>query len=162
MKKLTTFDYVCAAVILVGVIGGFLFPATGRLVLLDELCGGLTVLGAGIWFIKPAIMARRSGKSLFLPCALAAVLMIVSIMITKDAVLDLAVGSATVTLTDCSVETRGSSRGITSLDYYLVGKADEDTTCRFEISGKDYERLKHKNTVVVTGYLNSGRIITYQ
>ena len=164
MKKVAIFDGVCVVIILAGIIGGLLLPVTGKLVLVDELCGGIAVLGTGLWLCKIAVNAWRAGnkKNGMLFSALTALLIAVSIVMAKDAVLDLMQGSTTVTLSDCSVEKRGASRGIISLDYYLTGTDEQGNTYTFEISGEDYMRLENKPSVTVEGYVNTGRVITYR
>jgi len=161
MKKLIIFDVFCSILVLMGLLGGILLPVTGELVLLDELCAGIMLLGSGLWCVKFVISMSKSGKDFLWSSLLVALFLIVSVVISKDAIHDIIDGRKAVNLYDCYVEKQETSKGITSLDYYLIGETKAGESYRFEISGSDYQRLESVSEVTVTGYLNSERIISY-
>lgn len=163
-KKLSKIDWVYIVVIIVCVLGELLLPATGKLVLLDELCGGVIVAILGLWFLKGTAITWSScgWKNRILFSMLTVLMLGVSMILAKDAALDLIQGSTTVELTDCSVEKRSGSLGVIGLDYYLWGTDADGKEYRFTISGSDYERLKREKEVTVLGYVNTERVIAYR
>jgi hypothetical protein len=68
-------------------------------------------------------------------------------------------GPEWITISNCELEKRSTSRGIFSLNYYLKGDDSNGNTYRFSISGKEYDILNSEDEVSVLCYKNTGRIV---
>lgn len=166
--------FLCVMVVLL--IATLLLPNTGATVLLDEFCAVAMLWTAIIWgavllvwFKKQATAKTASGKKDILIILIAVVLVLfAAFLISKDLVLDLVHGEQTIVLNRCSVEQASTSKGIISVDYYLIGCDESGETHRFAITSKDYYALLDRYgkynvggwSATVHGYPNTGRVVS--
>lgn len=86
---------------------------------------------------------------------------VIGVVFTRSAALDLVSGPETTQLTDIQVSRSQAHTGIFSLHYYLTGTNSQGERVRLEISGDDYTRLSGSNSVTVEYYRHTGRIVRY-
>lgn len=131
---------------------------------MGEICKDIAVFALFAWLLKETVQTWRLAdwKKRIVHIVLTIAVLGGSLLLTKNTVLDIMNGSTTLRLTNCSVENSHTSRGIVSLRYYLEGTSEDGQEYKFMISGADCEALKRQNTVTITAYIHTKRVISYQ
>lgn len=162
MKK--TLLYLLIAVAIVGLIGMLLVPETGELTLWNEVFSICMILSVEILLVKSLIFMCRSKKyaSVILVLATAIAIGVVLGAKTINVAKDVAVGPERVQLYKCELERRGTSRGIFSLNYYLLGIDHNGDRYRFSISAEDYDFLAETEEITILCYKNTERIVSLE
>ena len=166
--------FLCILAVLLA--ANLLLPNTGALVLLDEFCIVAILWTVITWCVIQAVGLRKhsaakaaiSKKDIILILVAIVIILSAVFMISRNIVLDLIHGEQTIVLSRCSVEKAGTSKGIISLDYYLLGYDESGETQRFAIAGEDYYALLDRYgehpvggwSSTVHGYLYTGRVVS--
>lgn len=161
MKKIPNLYIAFCVIAVTSLICGVMISEVGKLTLLNEVFSILTISCAIVTLIKVLILALKDKKvsNILLTAVLVLVIGAVLCVTVVDTVGDFVTGPRWVTLSECSVEKRGTSKGIFGLNYYLKGEDSTGKSYRFSVSGKEYQSLNGKEKVSVLCYENTGRIV---
>lgn len=147
--------------------GHYIFGQTGRGAMLSFICMSLAFLVADIYVIyllvtgiKKKLVKTVSSTSLMMLAVVLILSWIVSSQ-TVDVIKDIQQGTQTGILTECSVQTTSGPKGLINRHYYLIGYDENGDKQRFEISGKDADKLRNRTQVGIEYYSNIERIYQY-
>lgn len=157
MKKINKVEILLVILVLIVIAAGLLLPKTGELALLDELCNISVLWIVCVYVVVKVVRNKAAGKAL--GTGLVIVCFSLALWFSKDLVLDLLTGPQSVVLSDIQISESQGHTGIFSHHYYLTG-SDHHETRRFEISAKEYSRLKQGASVTVEVYKHTGRIVS--
>lgn len=155
------FYIVLSCIAVAALICSILVPEIGKLALLNELFIVLAMGSIIVMFIKTlmALIIHRKISSILLVVAVVLTLCTVAGYKSIKTVKDLVSGPEWITILNCELEKRSTSRGVFSLNYYLKGEDSNGDAYRFSISGKEYDILNGEDEVSVLCYKNTGRIV---
>lgn len=164
MKKLPVFYIACVGVMIVCILLTLIIPEIGEMTLLNEVFISCAMVVFDIMLIRACILVAKSKNVLNTLLILATIVVIGCIAGANmvNTVKDVAAGPGYVTLHDCTLERRGTLRGIFSLRYYLIGSDSKGNEHRLTISGDEYDLFQGEKEVTVLYYENTNRIIRFE
>ncbi len=161
MKRMPLFYVVLSSVAAVSILCSIAIPEIGKFTLLNELFG-VMVMGSVIIMLVRALIASMRSRKISNTLLLTVVILVIGIVAGSKSIKsikDFASGPEWITISNCEVEKRSTSRGIFSLNYYLKGEDSSGNEYRFRVSGKEYDALNGEDEVSVLCYRNTGRVV---
>ncbi len=155
------FYIVLSSITAVLVLCSVIIPEIGKITLLNELLGIMVMGSVIVMLVKALIATVRSRKTLNI-LVLSAVVLVIGIVAgfkSVNVIKDVTSGPEWITISNCEVEKRNTSRGIFGLNYYLKGEDLNGDVYRFSISGKEFDILNGEDEVSVLCYKNTERIV---
>lgn len=164
MKKIPLFYVIWSVVVVIALLCTVLIPETGKITLLNEVFS-IFVIGFIIAMLMKSLIILLKTKNMLNILIVAVVVLVIggiagikSVKTIKDFVY----GPEWITISNCELERRSTSRGIFSINYYLKGEDSNGNLYRFSLSGNEYEVLNGVNDLSVLCYKNTGRIVEIQ
>ncbi len=161
MRKKPVLYFIISALAILLLVCEVLIPEVGAATLLNEVCSILliTLLLVMLLIALWNIVKTRKWSNILLIAAVSSVMFAVVCVKSFNTVHDLIAGPEWVTISNCDVEKKSTSRGIFSLSYYLTGVGVNGESYRFRISGDEYGKLSDVNEVFVLCYKSTERIV---
>lgn len=157
--KFKKFDFIYIIAAVIFAITGFLLPKSGRFALVDVAFDNLLIWGIIVYIVLKIRKLDGGVKKNLYVYAVCLCLGLFAMWITKDLVADLIIGPQTVELHDFEKSTRQGGKGLASQHYYLEGNDAEENEYKLEMSGEEYDNMPDENSIVVSYYKNTKRLI---
>ncbi len=158
--KETIFYGICVLLIILKLFA----PKSGEYVLLSELLETLLLcmIAVGLAYVgvqKFGTSDKRKKISKY--CAIV-LCVLLCILVAKNLTLDVISGPKEIQLTEITVGKSRYTKSFIGFHYYLYGNNKMGQNMRLEISGDDYTKLQNEDTIFVTYYENTNRVVEYQ